>query len=608
MQICRPLVKGDVFWFRGQFFNRRGFVRKAEKLLSLVLSFAVFLSLFSFLPLNSKAAEAPYITLLIEGQSAEIYNGKVSFTNGNSLYDIMSKALTAKNIELKAPDGLYGHQIQEIGGEGGTYPVWWHIYVNDEAAQVGVDSIKPSNGDKIVFYLGDDSKILYPTVTVTPANPIEGKTAVISVTSVYSDYIGGTPVTNTVKFEGAKVYFNGGTYTTDQNGSVSITMPAAGDYTFTVEKKTAGKTQALVNIGKIPFKVYKDGTAPSSTGSSGSSGTGTKSAESNSAPGDTSDIDKIIAAGADFLTQKGVNDWGGALALSAAGRSVPESFLKAAAQEISDGDVLTTHLAGLIIGIKAAGANPRSFNGQDLIAQLLSSKIGTTGLNGYTYTLLALDSGNYDIPASSSYTREGIISSILSYQLPNGAFTLGKNTSADSDMTAIAITALAPYMSESRVKKSVDAAVSYLSKTQQSNGGYLPSYTSKEVSESTAQVIIALSTIGINPKTDKRFIKNGKSAVDALLSFRTSNGAFEHIKGGGADYAATEQSVLALCAYRSLLKSSPRVYDLTGIKSEDATTIRVKNPETGESEPFAAAAAVVSLSLIALLLPRKKSE
>ncbi|CDZ23184.1 hypothetical protein CCDG5_0033 [[Clostridium] cellulosi] len=583
-------------------------MRKAEKFLSLLLSFAVFLSFFSFLPFNSKAAEEPYITLLIEGQNAEIYNGKVSFTSGDSLYDIMSKALAAKKIELKAPDGPYGHQIQEIGGESGTYPVWWHIYVNNEAAQVGVDSIKPSSGDKIVIYLGDDSKILYPTVTVNPANPVEGKTAVISISSVYTDYSSGAPVTNTVKFEGAKIYFNGRTYITDKNGSVSITMPAAGDYTFTVEKKTVDKTPALVNIGEIPLKVYKDGAAPGTTGSGGSSGAGSKKSASNGAAVDTSDIDKIISAGADYMLQKGVNDWGGALALSAAGRSVPKNFLESAAQEISDGDMLPTHLAGLIIGIKAAGANPRSFNGQDLVAQLLSLKIGITGLNGYTYTLLALDSGGYDIPASSSYTKEGIISSILSYQLPNGAFALDKNAPPDSDMTAIAITALAPYMDESRVKKAVDAAVSYLSKAQQPDGGFLPSYSSEEVSESTAQVIIALSSIGINPKTDTRFIKNGKSAVDALLSFRTSNGAFEHTRGGGADYVATEQSVLALCAYRSLLKSSSHVFDLTGIKSEDATTIKVKNPETGGNEPFAAAAAVVSVSLLALLLRRKKCE
>ena len=81
----------------------------------------------------------------------------------------------------------------------------------------------------------------------------------------------------------------------------------------------------------------------------------------------------------------------------------------------------------------------------------------------------------------------------------------------------MAIQSLAPYYDkDEKVKASVDRGLNWLSKPK-SDGGY--SSWGSINSESIAQVIVALTSLGIDPHNDPRFVKNGNSVVDALLSF-----------------------------------------------------------------------------------------
>lgn len=63
--------------------------------------------------------------------------------------------------------------------------------------------------------------------------------------------------------------------------------------------------------------------------------------------------------------------------------------------------------------------------------------------------------------------------------------------------------------------------------------------------ESTAQVLIALCSLGLDPETDARFIQNGRTLRDGLLSYRTREGLFRHTAEGPEDLMATEQAILA---------------------------------------------------------------
>ena len=77
-----------------------------------------------------------------------------------------------------------------------------------------------------------------------------------------------------------------------------------------------------------------------------------------------------------------------------------------------------------------------------------------------------------------------------------------------------------------------------------------------ENSESSAQAIIALTSLGIDPAKDYRFVKSDASGqkhslVDALLSYKAPGGGFKHIhKESQANGMGTDQAMEALVALK----------------------------------------------------------
>lgn len=78
---------------------------------------------------------------------------------------------------------------------------------------------------------------------------------------------------------------------------------------------------------------------------------------------------------------------------------------------------------------------------------------------------------------------------------------------------------------KNRVKKAISVALEFLSKAQNENGGF--SSWGGENSESDSQVITALCALGI-PMTDARFVKNGHTAFDNLMTFYDKDTGFRH--------------------------------------------------------------------------------
>src|SRR5690625_2978415 len=116
-----------------------------------------------------------------------------------------------------------------------------------------------------------------------------------------------------------------------------------------------------------------------------------------------------------------------------------------------------------------------------------------------------------------------MIKEILSAQLEDGGFALNTyEREANVDMTAMAIQALAPYYNSEetytyqltstnekvtkKVRTVINEAVEQLSELQLDTGDFESMGTPN--AESTAQVIVALTALGIDPLTDERFIKN----------------------------------------------------------------------------------------------------
>ena len=216
----------------------------------------------------------------------------------------------------------------------------------------------------------------------------------------------------------------------------------------------------------------------------------------------------------------------------------------------------------LILALTAIGKDPTKVAGYDLIAKLADLElVKRQGINGPIYALIALDSLDYTIPqskeASVQTTRENLIASILEKELPAGGFALSGSV-ADPDVTAAALQALSNYSDRADVKTVIDRALAFLSSAQTNNGGFTGwAAEGIENTESIAQVILALTSLGIDPVKDNRFIKTDekgqkRSPLDALEAFRLKDGSYRHIPGGDSDLMPTEQALLALVSYQSL--------------------------------------------------------
>ena len=161
------------------------------------------------------------------------------------------------------------------------------------------------------------------------------------------------------------------------------------------------------------------------------------------------------------------------------------------------------------------------------------------------------------IPEGARYTRETIIEAIVSAQGEDGGFSL-TGDALDADITAMALQALAPYADGQA--EVIDRALEALSGVQCADGGFAS--WGAENAESTAQVVMALCALGIDPAADERFCKEGGSAVTALMGFRVEDGSFAHV-GGTSDAMASEQGLQALEALRRFYAGEKRFFDMT---------------------------------------------
>ena len=311
------------------------------------------------------------------------------------------------------------------------------------------------------------------------------------------------------------------------------------------------------------------------------------------------------------------------IALARSGRTVPDSYYDSVVKAVQDAggelsDKKFSEYSRVILALTAIGKDPADVGGYDLLAKLADmDKVTYQGLNGAIFALIALDSAGYEVPAAAEgadqTSREALVAYILDKQLSDGGWALSGD-SADPDMTAMAVQALAAYRDDAAVQAAVDKAVQTLSDMQLSDGGYSSWGTVN--SESCAQVIIALTTLGIDPAKDSRFIKYGLSLLDALCAYY-KDGGFCHTRDGAADDIATEQALCALTAYARLLNGQTALYDMTDLAAGITPAEPDAQEPAEEQEPaaqngavvwivVAAAAAAAGAAVIAASKRRKK--
>ncbi len=253
-----------------------------------------------------------------------------------------------------------------------------------------------------------------------------------------------------------------------------------------------------------------------------------------------------------------------ALGLTRSGYTVTEEYYQNVAAHIQAklddqgrlSPTKSTENSRIILALTAAGYDVTDVGGGNLLTALEDiDYVCQQGVNGPIWALIALDSHQY--PAGDT-TRRQLIDAICQERLADGGWAMEEDT-ADADLTAMAIQALAPYaQTDPQVQAVVEQALSCLSALQKATGDF-------GSCESCAQVLVALTVAGIDPVKDERFVKNGHTVVEALCAYYLGQGQFAHSLGGEENPMSTEQAYYALTAYFRLQEGKTTLYDMTDV-------------------------------------------
>ena len=262
----------------------------------------------------------------------------------------------------------------------------------------------------------------------------------------------------------------------------------------------------------------------------------------------------------------------------------------------------STDNSRLIMALASIGKDATSVGNWNLVEAYSANGINwirKQGMNGTIWTLIALDCGGYE--TSDPTIRQQCVDAIVSAQHNDGGWSLvtAKTQPSNVDITGMTLTALYPYRDQPAVAEACEEAFTWLSESQLDNGGF--PYGKGETSESCVWAIVACTTWGINPDTDPRFIKNGNSAVDNLLTYYLEDQAmFEHGRGAGANAMATDQATYGLVAYDRLVNGKTALYDYSDVVAGPAAPSGDEMVATlglpGEINPGAAFNATISIN------------
>lgn len=213
------------------------------------------------------------------------------------------------------------------------------------------------------------------------------------------------------------------------------------------------------------------------------------------------------------------------------------------------------------------------------IAETLNDSIGEQGVMSWVCGLHLMNNGY----VCDAYTASDVIGTLLSLQLGDGGWALSGDA-GNVDVTAMTVQALAMhYNTDPAVTAAVDVALDFLASKQKDNGGYV-SYGVNNP-ESTAQVLTALCSLGMDCTTDERFIRNGNTLIDGITAFRLTDGSFCHKEGGGTNDTATVQAYYSMTAYLRMTEGKSPMYVMESESAETAPVTMVQSDAETTGEP-----------------------
>lgn len=218
-----------------------------------------------------------------------------------------------------------------------------------------------------------------------------------------------------------------------------------------------------------------------------------------------------------------------------------------------------TDIAKISLALTMLEKDITDVDGVNLAEMMYNSTRLKEGSNELIWVLLALDAANIQIPADATWSRESMISALLEFQNENGFFGLFDNKTGDVDITAMALQPLARYqVTDAKVEAAVKKAVTWLKGAVKDDFGY-------GTPESTAQVLIALSALGIDPTvSDSGFGTVNMNMITSMMAYKCEDGGFAHVLGNATNGMATTQVLEALDAYILFKENNAAYWDVAG--------------------------------------------
>ncbi|QWG64381.1 DUF4430 domain-containing protein [Bacillus mycoides] len=511
-------------------------------LTSLMAVALVFVSFANTVHITFAEGKTAKLAIIGESQKGIMLCPKeVSIEDGETAFSLLQKVMGDKVTSESMSFGTY---IKGIDGLMAGATSGWLYDVNDKSAEVGADSYKLESGDVVAFrYVADWSNMSQQTLQQT------------------LDKFGTCKTVEEPKPEEPK------TEKPDGKPEEPKTEKPDGKPEEPKTEKPDGKPEE-------PKTEKPDGKPEDKV---------TEQPKEEKVEIPAAQLNEAISKTSEKMLQDGIgSDWV-AIGLARSGVNVPLetkiNYVKPVAEKVKKrlNRFSATDLARTIIMMNAMNVDPTKVEGQNLVQNLFESD-KVNSVTGYAFTLLALDTKKYEIPAEAKWNRAALVQALLQAQHTDGGWTYDSSSSKESasnvDVTSMVLAALAPYQDQADVKPAIQKAVDYLYKQQLGNGGFAAD--GQENSNSTAQAIIGLSLV-----KDVDHDRLNK-AVQNLMSYQLPNGEFKWLpsdqKGSGM---ATEQAFLALLQFKDLGKS---IYDWSNVVENEIDTKPIVEPETTVEE------------------------
>lgn len=471
-------------------------------------------------------------------------------------------AVDEAEIPYEIEEYSWGHMLKSINGVANdpvTYDGWLFA-VNDKSLEIGADAFEIKEGDRIVCYygaFGDElpkwNSLQIPDSTESPVSvAIVGKDGELlftpgEITVQKSGKWGLTALgaLDATGIEHEVTDSDYGPYISSINGQVPEDM-AGWMYTVNDQSQLVGVGDYILNEGDCIIFYY------SSNWEDPAPKWADLTQQTPPNPGPKPDpkpeseikveLQKALAEVVAYYqnNKTTLRSWDEVVALRSAGVDLTDGSWKLPDWNIDglDEESYATDYAGTIMGMMAAGQDPTTANGRNLVQELVNRQKsdGSFGdwLNETIWSMIALDTvkAEYDVAEAVAYLR--------SQQLKDGGFALF-GTDGDPDTTGMALIALASHRNIEGVPAVITDAIECLKDLQQESGGFAS--WGEESAESAAAVIRGLVACGVDPYS---MAKSGKTVVAALFAYQLEDKSFCHVKDGKSNPMATIQALTAI--------------------------------------------------------------